>query len=399
MDPDLVVVGAGAMGAWTALRALQRGHRPLLLDAFGPGDPRATSSDQTRIIRSSHGDDAFYPILARQAREDWIALGDETGTPIFVPCGAAWFAHRADGFEAASEAVLRRLGIPVERLTPAKAAARWPGIATGDLAFVVHEPEGGALRARAGVLAAVRAFEARRGELRIERVEPGRTSARRLEEVVTSGGARLRAGAFVFAAGPWLPRLFPELVGELITVTKQDVVYLATAPGDDRFEATRLPAWIDFDRAVYGIPSVDGGGAKIASDAYGPAFDPDTGGRSVDGTGVEALRGYLATRLPALAAAPVVATRVCQYEATPDTHFVIDRHPDLDNVWIVGGGSGHGFKHAPQIGRHVVDRLEGAGPNDPGGPPDDRFSLNRKRTRQAGMRSGADSRPTGEEPI
>jgi sarcosine oxidase len=401
--PDLVVVGAGAMGTWTALRAVERGHRTLLIDGFGPGDPRATSGAESRILRCSHGSDEPYSRWARAAREAWIALGDEAGAPIFVETGVAWFAHGEDGFEAASERTLRALGVPVERLSPGEAAARWPAVSAEDLAFVVHEPEAGVLRARQGVRAAAAAFETRGGEIRIEAVrppglhatfEPG--SGRRLEAVVTAGGERIAGDTFVFAAGPWLPGLFPDAIGSLISVTKQDVFWFGPPAGDRRFDAGRLPAWVDFDRAVYGIPALDGRGLKAAPDAYGRAFDPDTEDRLVDAATLVTTRRFLAERMPDLAGRPVMETRVCQYEATPDTHFVIDRHPGFDNVWLVGGGSGHGFKHAPEIGRYVLDRVEqasGKAPSTVGGSdmPADRFSVSRDRRPSGGVRSGADS--------
>ena len=171
-------------------------------------------------------------------------------------------------------------------------------------------------------------------------------------------------------------------------MTKQDVCYFGPAGGDRRFDADALPCWVDYDAAYYGIPAVDGRGLKIAPDRYGPVFDPSHGDRLVDPETVRLARRYLAHRFPALADAPIVETRVCQYETTPDTHFVIDRHPDWENAWLVGGGSGHGFKHGPVIGRYVVERLGGA----PAGPREARFALDRPRVPAAtGMRTGADS--------
>jgi sarcosine oxidase len=388
-SPDLVVVGAGVMGSWAALRAIEGGRRTLLLDGYGPGDPRATSGAESRISRASHGRDRLYPQWSRQARLDWIALDEAAGEPIFVPAGVAWFAHREGGFESDSEAVLRDLGVPVERLTPAEASRRWP-VATGDLAFVIHEPEAGILRARAGVRAVVRAFEAGGGRSLRTRVTPGKRRGTRLLDVVAEDGGRQAGEAFVFAAGPWLPGLFPELVGETISVTRQDVVYVGPAAGDDRFDAARFPAWVDFEAEVYGIPALDGRAFKVAPDGYGPRFDPDAGERLVGPGSIERVRAFVERRFPALASGPVVETRVCQYESTPDTHFVIDRHPDLENVWIVGGGSGHGFKHGPRIGRYVVDRLDGLTDAE----VDWRFSITRPRPPTPGYRSGASLPPT-----
>lgn len=388
---DVVVVGAGVMGAWTALQARRQGRSVTLVDAFGAGHSRATSGDETRIIRSSHGADPFYSRWAREAREAWIALGASAGEPIFVEAGALWFAHAGDGFEAASHATLTSLGIPVERLTPGEVSARWPGVASGDLAFAVFEPEAGLLMARRGVMAAVRQFEAEGGQVALGWAEPGTVRSGRLHEVRTADGERLRAEQFVFAAGPWLPRLFPDVLGAVIRVTKQDVMFIGAPAGDARFGAEQLPCWVDYGAAFYGIPAVDGRGLKLAPDRYGPVFDPSNGERIVDPESVRLARRYLARRFPDLAGAPVVETRVCQYETTPDTHFVIDRHPGLDNVWLVGGGSGHGFKHGPVIGRHVAGRLDGADP----GPGEERFGLDHVRTPKAGMRTGADDMVSG----
>ena len=389
--PDVVVIGAGVMGAWAALRSQRQGWRTTLLDAYGAGHSRATSGDESRIIRSSHGSDPLYSRWSREAREAWIDLGELRGEPYFVPAGALWFAHATEGFEADSEATLRRLGIPVERLSPDEVTARWPQVASDDLAFAVFEPEAGLLMARRGVGAAARQFETEGGRFELASVGPGQRDGRRLHDVVAPDGRRYAADQFVFAAGPWLPRLFPEAVGDLIRVTKQDVIFIGPPAGDGRFAPDRLPCWVDYAAAFYGMPAIDGRGLKLAPDRYGPVFDPSHGERIVDPESVRLARRYLARRFPELIDAPVVETRVCQYETTPDTHFVIDRHPGFDNVWLVGGGSGHGFKHGPMIGRHVIARLAGT----PLGEGEDRFGLGHVRAPKPGMRTGGDAIVSG----
>jgi len=384
---DLVVVGAGTMGAWTALRAARSGRKTLLIDAYGAGHPRATSGDETRIIRSSHGANGFYTRWAREARDAWRAFGDESSDTFMLEVGVAWFAHREDGFEAASERVLGEQSVPVERLTIDDIRARWPQVSTDRTAFAIIEPEGGVLLARRAVAAVARAFTRSGGRFELESVVPGRRDGRTLVDVVAANGARFAAESFVFAAGPWLPRLFPELLGNLIRVTKQDVFFFGPPAADGRFAAEWLPAWVDYDASFYGIPAIEGRGVKVAPDHYGPVFDPSRGERLVDPDTARLARRYAERRFPALLDQPIVETRVCQYETTPDTNFVIDRHPDLDNVWLVGGGSGHGFKHGPVIGRYVVERLNGAAP----GADDERFSITARRTSNAGLRTGGDS--------
>lgn len=386
MIPDLAVVGAGVMGAWTALHGQRGGRTTVLLDAWGPGNPRATSGDETRVIRSGHGADELYPAWARRAREAWRGLGEQTGRTLFVECGTLWLAHRRDGEEQATAGTLARLGIPVERLAPDEVAARWPQVAVDDLAFAVFEPEAGLLMARRGVTTVAERVAAEGGRVEVARVRPGRADGDRLLEVVDGTGRTWAAETFVFAAGPWLPELVPEL-GGLVAVTRQDTAWLGPAAGDTRFEAAALPCWIDVDAAIYGIPGVDGRPFKVAPDRPGPPFDPTDGERVVDRAVVDAARAHVARRFPGLAGAPVVESRVCQYESTADGHFLIDRHPRWRNAWVAGGGSGHGFKHGPVIGEHLVARLDGAPP-----APGDRFGLARPRTARA--HGGATGIPT-----
>ena len=385
---SLVVVGAGTMGAWTALQAARAGWQVTLVDAYGAGSPRATSGDETRIIRASHGTDRFYTRWSRDAREAWLAFGEEVGEAFLVPAGALWFAHREDGFEAASVATLREMDIPVERLAPDEVATRWPQVAAMDLAFAVFEPEAGLLMARRSVARVARRVVELGGTVELAWARPGRRAPDgRLEDVELGDGRRLTADRFVFACGPWLPRVFPDIATDLVRVTKQDVCFVGPAGGDGRFDAAALPCWVDYDASYYGIPAVDGRGMKIAPDRYGPVFDPSAGERLIDPDTVRLARTYLARRFPDLAGAPIVETRVCQYETTPDTHFVIDRHPALENAWLVGGGSGHGFKHGPVIGRYVTQLLEGREAS----AEERRFAIGpRSAGETGGMRTGAD---------
>jgi glycine/D-amino acid oxidase-like deaminating enzyme len=384
---DVVVVGAGTMGAWTALRAVRAGRSVTLLDAYGPGNSRASSGDETRILRSSHGADTFYARWSRASREAWIVLGLAIGEPIFVEAGALWFARREDGFESASLLALSSLGIPVERLTPAEVAARWPGISVDDLAFAVLEPEGGLLLARRGVAATAARAVTEGVTLELAEAGPGRVDGDRLVDVIDSSGRRWPGDQFVFACGPWLPKVFPDVLGEAIRVTKQDVHYLGPPPGDDRWDAPRFPSWVDYDGAFYGGGSIDGRGVKVATDSYGGPWDPDSGDRVVAPESIEAVRAYCRQRFPPLAGAPVVETRVCQYETTSDSHFLLDRHPGLSNAWLAGGGSGHGFKHGPAIGQYIVSLLDG---HEPTGD-ELRFALRRDATAPAGLRTRADA--------
>jgi glycine/D-amino acid oxidase-like deaminating enzyme len=167
-------------------------------------------------------------------------------------------------------------------------------------------------------------------------------------------GTELSGDLFVFACGAWLPAVFPEVLRGRIRPTRQVVIYFGTPAGDDRFGPHRMPAWIDLSAGTYGVPDLEGRGLKVGIDTHGPQFDPDDDDRTLDEESVRQTRSWLARRLPAMAYAPIVESRICQYENTPAGDFLIDRHPDYENVWIAGGGSGHGFKHGPAVGEYVA---------------------------------------------
>src|SRR5687768_12443448 len=264
-----------------------------------------------------------------------------------------------------SDLNLQAVGARCERLTRSELCARFPQLNFDGVDWAILEPDAGVLMARRAVQAV--AMKARAGG--VDYLEEAIATPVVSRDVRTSSGKQVVADHLVFACGPWLPKLFPELLGELIHVTRQEVFFLGVPPGDDRFKPPQLPTWVDFTDLVYGMPALDGRGVKLAIDAHGPQFDPDHGQRIVSAESINAIREYLARRVPLLADAPVTETRVCQYENTSNGDFLIDRHPSLDNVWLVGGGSGHGFKHGPAVGEYVAGMIAGSGKAEP------RFSL------------------------
>lgn len=375
----VIVIGAGVFGTWTGLWLRRRGASVTLIDQYGAGNSLASSGDESRVTRSAHGRDEHYPAWQRRALRQWLDLDPR----LFVPTGVLWLAQRDGGFEVDSAATLERLAIPSERLDPDVLAARHPQIAGDGLAWSLYEPEAGVLLARRAVEATARAVIEEGGEVRI--------GLARIEgEAVVVDGERLVADAHVFAAGPWLPKLLGPVAGLELSVPQQEVIYFATPPGDDRFDAPHHPTWVDYDAAFYGLPSIERRGFKVAPDWPGPMVDPDRQERRLSDERVEAARTYLRRRFPAMGDRPVAEGRVCQYELTADTHFIVDRHPSMDGAWIVGGGSGHGFKHGPVVGEYVSALVLGdLAAVAELAPPDDRFALG-PRVAGVGMRtSGA----------
>jgi glycine/D-amino acid oxidase-like deaminating enzyme len=347
--PSAVVVGAGVFGASLADRLVARGWEVVLVDQYGAGDPRSESGGETRLLRYSHGGDAFYAESAWRSRSTWAGLG------VLEDVGLVWFARREGGWEEESEAVLQSLGIPVERLSPADAARLYPSLHTDDLAFALLEPAAGVLRASDGVRALVE-----RAGLSVQ-------------QRVAHPDDPLEADQVVWACGAWLAQLFPELVQ--LRVTRQEVV-LFDAPA----EWAGTPGYLDFDASVYGHALIEPYGFKVASDREGPDVEPGLRPATAPDEGLADARDYLAHRFPSLAGAPIRSAPSCHYSLTADANFLFARHPGHDDVWLLGGGSGHGYKHGPALAEHAADVLEGKA------EPDPRLALG-ERTRSRALRT------------
>ncbi len=363
-SPDVVVVGAGTFGAWTAWHLRRAGHAVKLVDAFGAGHSRASSGGESRIIRMGYGDRTLYSRWARESLPQWKQLLDEAGRPdLFHETGVLWLGRDADPHVGATALTLDRLGVVAESLDPADLRSRFPALDFTGITRGVFEPGSGVLLARRAVNAVVDQAVRHGVDYRVASVDPSGLSGG-ADALRLGGGARLSAGTFVFACGPWLPALFPDLLGPLLRTTRQEVFFLGTPAGDRRFRPPALPAWIDFHAGAYGLPDIEGRGAKVGLTALGPAFDPDRGDRAPSAEGLAAARRFAATRLPALRDAPLLEARVCQYTNTPSGDLLIDRHPDRDSVWLAGGGSGHGFKLGPAVGAYVAARVAGTVPGE-----------------------------------
>jgi len=356
----IAVIGAGAFGGWTALHLLERGARVTLLDAWGPGNSRSSSGGETRVMRGTYGPDQPYTELAARSLKLWQKCERRWKRTLLHRPGVLWMAGDSDdeAFERGSIEMLRQSRIKFEELSVAKMKKRWPQINFAGIRWGIFEPECGYLEARASCQAAVDAFIAQGGEYRQAEVSPDGLETSPLRSLQLSDKSKFKADIYIFACGPWLSKLFPKTIGDLIRPTKQDVFFFGTPAGDARFTDAHLPVWADHrDRFLYGIPGKDHRGFKVADDTRGPAFDPTSGERIISEDALRTAREYIAFRFPALKNAPLIESRVCQYEQTPDGNFILDRHPRLENVWLLGGGSGHGFKHGPGLGEMMAELI------------------------------------------
>ena len=366
MQPNsakIAVVGAGAFGGWIALHLLRKGARVTLLDAWGPANSRSSSGGESRIIRATY-DQQIYVELVVRSLTLWREHQEQWQRPLYRENGALWLVGRDGAYEKRALALLREASVRFEELSAAEAEARFPQIDFQGVDWVIFEPEAGYLLAREACRLVVETFIAEGGQYHHAQVLPvsGSGSIARLS---LSEGASLEADQFVFACGPWMGELFPDLPAELITATRQEVFYFGAEASDELFSDTALPVWIDEGEEVfYGIPGNEGRGFKLGDHSLGEPFDPTTGDRVPSEQALAKARRYLARRFPALRSAPLLESRVCQYERSQDGHFIVDRHPKIDNLWIVGGGSGHGYKHGPALGERVAEQILGSRPLD-----------------------------------
>jgi monomeric sarcosine oxidase len=370
---DVAVVGAGVFGAWTALELARRGKRVALLEAYGPGHSRASSGDESRIIRMGYGADEIYTRWSQRSLTKWKELFAATrNEALFQETGVLWLADAGNAALQATRDVLGRCGVRYREFDREALHSRFRQIHLEGIAEGIYEPESGVLLARRAVTATV-AEAVRLGvDYRLAAVGPSDDKDRIDSVICVNSGEPFHAGEFVFACGAWLGKIFPEILGERIFPTRQAVFYIGVPAGDERFSPPALPTFLFKTDESYGMPNLESRGLKIALDRHGERVDPDTQSRIVTQDEVEEIRKYVAYRFPALKDAPIVETRVCQYENTSSGDFLVDRHPEMPNVWLVGGGSGHGFKHGPAIGEYVAAQiLQGA-------TPEPRFSLSSK---------------------
>jgi len=372
---DVVVIGAGVFGAWTAWHLVQRKQRVLLVEAFSPAHTRASSGGESRIIRMSYGPDEIYTRWSQESLRQWKGLFAATGQYLFHQTGVLWLSSAGDSRFDDSVNTLCRCSVRHDVFTPAELQRLYPQFNLDGISRGLFEPDSGVLLARRAVVCTVESAQRLGVHLRTAQIQPP-TGANRVQSIHTAEGDNISARSFVFACGPWLGKLFPQLLGSRIFPTRQEVFFFATPPGNANFAHPGLPTWLFQSEEVYGMPDIEGRGLKIARDTHGERVDPDSQSRLASPESAEWARSFVARRFPSIANPLIVETRVCQYENTSSGDFLIDRHPELSNVFLVGGGSGHGFKHGPAVGEYTANLLMGAA------SPESRFSLVTKATHQ-----------------
>jgi glycine/D-amino acid oxidase-like deaminating enzyme len=360
---DIVVIGAGAFGAWVALLFCRAGHRVTLIEREGPANERSSSAGESRIIRSAYGRDEIYTAMARRSLQAWKSFFREEDCPeYFRKTGVLWIANAADPWFWEARSVFERLSVPYDWLTGDAIRQRYPQFNfQGESVVALFEPEAGALLAERSVQRVVAAAVRAGVNYQTAEIYSPVLDVSGLQSIQASDGQRFTADHFVFACGSWLPKLF-DLLHDAIRPTRQDLFFFAaTDDAANEYRPDGFPIWIDQSELsiAYGFPDL-GSGVKVGFHRLGPGFDPDMPRYPAGIDEISAARDYIGRRLPGLRNAKLNATHVCHYENTTNGDFLIDAHPNANNLWLVGGGSGHGFKHAPAVAEYLLSVVTGA---------------------------------------
>lgn len=361
LGSHVVVIGAGAFGGWSALHLLRSGYKVTLIDAWGAGNSRSSSGDETRVIRSTYGSNKFYFDLNVRALTLWKENEKQFGEQLFHNTGVFWFCYNEKTPVVDDSITFTRAhNMEYQYMSVDELKKKYPIVNTSDLHHAWYDPYGGFLLARQSCQIVLEHFIKEGGNFIQAHVKPGEIKSEKMESVQLSNGEQIIADAYIFACGSWLGQVFPEVLSNVITCTKQEVYYFGV-PKNRSAEFDRFPVWVDVDGKdfYYGIPGNTSRGFKIGVDKHGIKFDPTHGDRIADTNVLSEARKFIGHRFPLLKNAPLVESRVCPYENSPDGNFIFDLHPDTTNTWILGGGTGHGFKHSPALGEIVAEVFKG----------------------------------------
>jgi sarcosine oxidase len=382
---DVVVIGAGVWGGWTALHLRQMGAKVTLVDAYGPANARATSGDETRGIRSSYGDrDAgeLWVQWAREGMKRWKAFdaewSEDVRQSLWHTTGDLIMRAEPEPFTTKTKEWWDKHKVPHEVLTADEVRYRWPVIAVDDITVVLSEPDAGVIRARRAAQTVVAAFESTGGKIMIGRARPSKIVKGELKEIALDTGYTVSGDSFVFALGPWLGKMFPDILENRTRTPLGYVCYFATPPNDERFTYPNLPSWNFPGVTGWAALPVDNRGFRVRGSARPTPvpgappppprpptvtppeqLDPDLSDRWADASKIEGPRRLLEQRFPLLKSAPILQTHSCHYELTSSRDFIVDRHPRMANVWLAGGGNAEGFKFGPVVGEYVAQRVLG----------------------------------------
>jgi sarcosine oxidase subunit beta len=340
-----LILGGGIMGLSTAWALWRAGWRVTVLDQDALPNPRGASVDEHRLIRHAYGAQTGYMRMVDDAYAAWELLWRELGESLYVETGTLAIASGREGWCAESGAALAAEGRAFDRLSPQQATARFPWLDFADVAEILHIPTGGVLLA--GRIVGALAQHLAAAGVNFERgvavaADPERATLR------LADGRTLSAERLVLAAGPWAPRLLPEVARE-VTASRQVVVYL-DAPEAHAAAWRSAPMVLDIapDAGFYAVPPVAGTGLKIGDHRFSMQGDAEADPRQPSRAEAEAILAFARARLRDADAYAIREARICFYDVRGGERFWAT--PLGARGLLLSGFTGHGFKFGALLG-------------------------------------------------
>lgn len=348
-----IVIGAGILGSWIAYKLQTSGKEVILIDQYGGGNLLGSSHDQNRVIRGFYGGNETYTQMVSESFRDWKELESESNSKLYTHTGALWFIR--DGIDESyprnSIPISEKFGMNGYELSKSEASKQYPAVDFSGIQSVFFEEEAGYLNATQSCLSIQDLFIKKGGQFIREKITNWKNSSGSIESIIMKNGNSLSPDEVYLCCGPWINEWTQKILNaSAVYVSRQEVLYFAHPLDYTKFDSSSLPVWVDFgEKIYYGIPGTEQTGFKLADDTRGRLFDPSNDDRNITEQSIHNARNFLKERFPSMGNQPMINAKVCQYSNTKDGNYIIDRFPELKNVYIVAGGNGHGFKNAPAI--------------------------------------------------
>ena len=352
---DVVIVGGGSMGIATAYYLAKANQKVLVVDQFSIPNIYGSHHGETRILRLGYGNGGTYVPLVKESLELWKELEKETGRTLYNQTGAISVGYPDSDFVKETIDSSIKYNLAYEKLDAKSLMERWPGISVPDDYVACYDPNSGFLYSEECILAYKEECE----KLGVTILENQRVLDLQItdkEVTVVTADTTLVARKAVVTAGAWIPKLLPDLELEIKPLRK---TFGWFETSEENLYGSQFPCYVFDTHDVghyYGFPDFNGKGLKIGRMDLGEVVDPDELNRDFDSTPKEEadLRSFLSRYMPQ-ANGHLNAGKVCLFSMTPDEDFIIDFHPQHENVLIAGGFSGHGFKFASAIGKTLCE--------------------------------------------
>lgn len=365
---DCIVLGFGGIGSAALRAAALRGWKTLGIDQYGPSHTKGSSHGQTRIIRRAYFEHPNYVPLAEEAFERWTELNKRhqtslSVTPLLTESGLLQVGLPDSELITGVQRSAQAHGLTIENFNADEIMRRLPILKIDPAHVGIFEPGAGFLRVENGVAANIAQAIKHGASIEKETTVTGWSKQGDTITVETEE-QKFECERLIVCAGPWSQSLLPEVELNLKLIAKQQQWFQIDRV--DHKHVNQFPIlFIEEDNGeqFYTLPEIDSLGMKVCRHTGGETItDPSQIDRNLDEVELGRNTDFLDRRM-VHTKHRMVHHSMCMYSMSPDGHFIVDRHPQHEQVTFAAGLSGHAFKFAPVIADRLVKLLDGE--NDP----------------------------------